>query len=165
MIRERVAINGTVRPLEAEEDLPALQVDPELLGVVSEIWLSRYITATERLEKKFAVHINNVTTRRERAISNLRQKSSQSRRRPLEEAAAAAVSSGSGWSLAWALDENEFPPPSSLVARCDTTEALELMDGTSRKGRLERLKPKKKQKEARRQIAGAGAGAGAGSRV
>jgi hypothetical protein len=157
MIRERVAINGAVRPLEVEEDLPALQVDPELVGVFSEIWLSRYNTATERHEKKFATHINNITTRRECAIAKLRQKSSQSRQRPLEEAEAAAASSeGSGWSLAWAFDENEFPPPSSLVARCDIIEAVELMDGTSRKGLLERLKLKKKQRGARRQIASAG---------
>jgi hypothetical protein len=155
MIRERVAINGAVRPLEVEEELPALQVVPELLGVVSEIWLSRYVTATEHHEKKFATHINNITARRERAIAKLRQKSSQPSRRPLEEAAAAVSSEGSGWSLAWALDENEFPPPSSLVARCDITEALEFMDGTSRKGHLERLKPKMKQKRAKRQIAGA----------
>ncbi|KAN0137895.1 hypothetical protein V8E53_004379 [Lactarius tabidus] len=34
---------------------------------------------------------------------------------------------GEGWSVAWALDDaDERPPPSGLVARCDTAEALAL---------------------------------------
>ena len=34
MIRERVSTSGTVRPLEPECDLPALQIPPEHLGIV-----------------------------------------------------------------------------------------------------------------------------------
>jgi hypothetical protein len=56
-----------------------------------------------------------------RAIAKLQ--SSQSR--PHEEAAVL-----SGWSLPWALDADE--PPSSLVARCDTADALRLARSTKR---------------------------------
>ncbi|KAJ3982298.1 hypothetical protein F5890DRAFT_1416004 [Lentinula detonsa] len=37
-----------------------------------------------------------------------------------------ALLASSGWSWSWALDHNEHPPPSSLVARRDTHEALML---------------------------------------
>ncbi|KAJ3892247.1 hypothetical protein GG344DRAFT_64733 [Lentinula edodes] len=37
-----------------------------------------------------------------------------------------ALLASSGWSWSWALDNNEHPPPSSLVARWDTHEALML---------------------------------------
>lgn len=37
-----------------------------------------------------------------------------------------ALLASSGWSWSWALDHNERPPPSSLVARRDTHEALML---------------------------------------
>ncbi|KAJ3835656.1 hypothetical protein F5878DRAFT_542785 [Lentinula raphanica] len=37
-----------------------------------------------------------------------------------------ALLASSGWSWSWALDQNEHPPPSSLVARRDTHEALML---------------------------------------
>jgi hypothetical protein len=139
MIRERVSTHGTVRPLEAEEDLPALQVAPELLGVVSETWVRRYIAAKERHEKKFAARYNHIAKRRERALAKLRQ-SSQSR--PREEEAVL-----SGWSLPWALDVDELPPPSSVVARCDTAEALGLVHSGKRHLRLAvSVLPKKKQK-------------------
>ncbi|KAI0253635.1 hypothetical protein BJV78DRAFT_1190869 [Lactifluus subvellereus] len=125
MIRERVAIHGAVRPLEGERDLSALQMVPELLGAISERWVWRYIAAQERQEKKFSAHIKHIAKRRECAIAKLRR-GSQSR--PPEEAAVS-----SGWSLAWALHADERPPPSSLVARPDTAEALELARGGKRR--------------------------------
>lgn len=36
------------------------------------------------------------------------------------------LNASASWSLAWALDADERPPPSSIVARRDTQEALEL---------------------------------------
>ena len=131
MIRERVSINGVIRPLEAEQALPALQIIPELLGTVSEHWISRYVAGTEHHDKKFAGHIKRVTKRRERTIANLRQ-GSQSRSG--EEKAAASPE----WSLAWALEADEHPPPSSLVARRDIAEALALARDAKRR-RLRRV--------------------------
>ena len=44
----------------------------------------------------------------------------------------AAEVEGDGWSVAWALDDvDEHPPPSSLIAWCDTAEALVLVRSAS----------------------------------
>ncbi|KAI9452278.1 Alpha/Beta hydrolase protein [Lactarius psammicola] len=120
MIRERVAITGVIRPLEPERDLPALHVDPAQLGMVSARWARVYLARSQRHEKKYAASTRNVARRRERAIALLRSQAS----RVVGEAEKAE---GEGWSVAWALDDaDERPPPSSLVARCDTAEALAL---------------------------------------
>ena len=47
---------------------------------------------------------------------------------------------GEGWSVAWALEDAlERPPPSSLVARCDTAEALALARAATKRKRNARL--------------------------
>jgi len=117
MIRERVATRGVVRPLEPERDLPALQVDLTRLGTVSARWARVYLAGSQRHEKKYAGCMRNVARRRERAIALLRS----------QGVGEAEKAEGEGWSVAWALDDaDERPPPSSLVARCDTAEALAL---------------------------------------
>ena len=122
MIRERVATNGIVRPLEPERDIPALNIDPTTLGIISARWAQVYIAGMQRHEKKFASSIRQIEQRRKRAIALLRSRTEASQ----EEQVAAEVE-GDGWSVAWALDDaDERPPPSSLVARCDTPEVLAL---------------------------------------
>jgi hypothetical protein len=148
MIRERVAIHGAVRPLEAEEDLPALQVVPEILGAIPKHLVWRYIAAKERHKKKYVTRINHIAKRRDRAIAKLRQ-SSQICRNDSEEAAVS-----SGWSLHWALDADELPPPSSLVARCDTAQAFKLACNAKRHLQRADSALSKKRQEARRRTAG-----------
>lgn len=126
IIRERVSINGVIRPLEAEQSLPGLQVMPELVGTISEHWVYRYIAGTEHNEKKYAGRIKHVAKRRERSIAKLQQ-GSQS------HTSEGDVSASSEWSLAWALEVDERPPPSSLVARRDIVEALTLARGAKRR--------------------------------
>jgi hypothetical protein len=122
MIRERVATNGIVRPLEPERDIPALNIDPTTLGIISARWAQVYLAGVQRHEKKYASSIRQIEQRRKRAIALLRSRAEASQ----EEEATAEVE-GEGWSVAWALDDaHERPPPSSLVARCDTAEALAL---------------------------------------
>ena len=123
MIRERVSIHGVIRPLEAEQDLPALQVPPEALGTISELWVHRYIMGTASHEKRFAAHGKQISKRRERAIAKLRLRRSSHSRSTEDPGAEVSVSvSSTGWSLAWALEADECPPPSSLVARHDMVE-------------------------------------------
>jgi hypothetical protein len=127
MIRERISISGTIRPLEPEHDLPALQILPEHLGVVSERWVQRYVAGTKHHEKKFANRIKHLTKRRERAIANLQPvrgseesavphkwiMNTMTARRKRKRKRASSL-------LAWALEvDDERPPPSSLVARRD----------------------------------------------
>lgn len=158
MIRERVSTQGVIRPLEPEDELPALQVPPDLIGALSERAIRRYVEGKERFDKKFSSTIKHIAKHRER---NLKQGSQDTYRRitqlqhylEREREAAGGPSqpstsgadnqqnkgqeSGTGvqegllnaaasWSLAWALDGDERPPPSSIVARRDTQEALEL---------------------------------------
>lgn len=40
MIRDRVGINGIVRPMEAESEIPALNLSPEEIGIVNEVYHS-----------------------------------------------------------------------------------------------------------------------------
>ncbi|KAH9020633.1 Alpha/Beta hydrolase protein [Lactarius pseudohatsudake] len=120
MIRERVATNGTIRPLEPEPDLPGLHVDPAHLGIVSASWVRVYLAYAQRHEKKYAGSMRQITRRRERAIALLRSQDPR-------ETEKGAEAEGEEWSVGWALDDpDERPPPSSLVARCDTAEALAL---------------------------------------
>ena len=127
MIRERVSINGIIRPLEAEQDLTALQITPELLGTVSEHWIYRYIAGTEHHQKKFAACIKRIAKHRERTIAGLQ------RQGPSEfHAGEAKTAAAPEWSLAWALEADGRPPPSSLVARPDVAEGLAFARGAKR---------------------------------
>lgn len=158
MIRERVSTQGVIRPLEPDDELPALQVPPDLIGALSERALRRYVDGKERFDKKFSSTIKHIAKQRER---NLKQGSQDTHRRItqlqhyLEREREAAggpsqpstprldnsqgknqeqgtgvgeglLKASASWSLAWALDGDERPPPSSIVARRDTEEALEL---------------------------------------
>jgi hypothetical protein len=125
MIRERVATHGTVRPLEPERDLTALHVDPAHLRTVSARWAQVYLAGTQGHEKKYGARMRQIARRRERAITLLRSQAMGDAQVEVE---------GEGWSVAWALeDADERPPPSSLVARCDTAEALALARATATK--------------------------------
>lgn len=119
MIRERVATHGTIRPLEPEPNLLALNLDPAELGFISPRWARVYLAGVQRHEKKYAARMRQIARRRERAIALLRSQMSPDER---------AEKGGEGWSVAWALDvdADERPPPSSLVVRCDTADALAL---------------------------------------
>ena len=120
MIRECVTTHGVIRPLEPERDLPALH-DPSHLGLISPRWAQIYLAGIQRHEKKYAGTMRQIARRRERAIALLRSQDSAT-----EKGTGGGVE-GEGWSAAWALeDSEERPPPSSLVARCDTAEALAL---------------------------------------
>ncbi len=145
MIRERVSTHGVIRPLEPETDLPAMQVPSDLIGTLPERALERYITAKERSDRKFAQTIKRIEKQRlrnvDRASRDMNQHIAALQHYLDGEGQADAVpvpstSRGTGrdrvtrttscWNMAWALDEDERPPPSSIVARRDTEEALKL---------------------------------------
>lgn len=137
IIRERVSTRGIVRPLEPEEQLSAFSLPPELVGVVSELALRRYVDAKAKFDKKFSKAYKNIeksrnkhlATAKKHAMHNMVQLQSYLEREERGEAirgvADGLVASGS-WSWAWALDSDEKPPSSSIVARRDTDEAVQL---------------------------------------
>jgi hypothetical protein len=145
MICERVSTRGIVRPLEPENELPALQIAPELIGTLAGRAVQRYVTGKERFDKKFAHAIKRIEKQRLRNIDRASRDMNQhiavlQHYLDRESEAAASGSTGAGadattedgltappsWNMAWALDEDERPPPSSIVARRDTVEALKL---------------------------------------
>jgi hypothetical protein len=143
MIRERVSTRGLIRPLEPETDLPAMQVPLDHIGKLPERAIERYVKSKERSDKKFAQTIKRIEKKRLRNIDRASRDMNQhiaalQHYLDRESQAPVATSSlrGTGtdrmtrstsyWNMAWALDEDERPPPSSIIARRDTEEALKL---------------------------------------
>lgn len=142
MIRERVSTQGVIRPLEPEADLDALNVPPEILGVISELAMKRYIEGRSKFDRKFASTIKAIEKHRkhnlERSGKDInknmsllqdhlekekKHKSAADTKKGIKEGLMAA--SGS-WAWAWVLDGEERPPPSSIASRRDTGEARRL---------------------------------------
>lgn len=143
MIRERVSTRGHIRPLEPENDLPAMQVPSDLIGTIPKRAIERYAKGKERSDKKFAQAIKRIEKQRLRNIDRASRDMNQhiaalqhylDRESPAVTAVSTSMGTGtdqatraaSSWNMAWALDEDERPPPSSIVARRDTEEALKL---------------------------------------
>lgn len=154
MIRERVSTHGVIRPLEPESELSAFSLPPELVGLVSELAMRRYHGAKTKFDKKFHNAYKAIEKHRRKHLERA-QKDAVRNMAQLQQAVAqgpdkdkgkgkeksggkcegeggprtASIGAGGGglavgW--AWALDADERPPPSSIVARRDTHEAVEL---------------------------------------
>ena len=105
MIRERVSTRGTIRPLEPETELPAMQVPPERIGTPSEHAMWRFIAGHAHFEKKFA-----------RAFRRIAKDRQRQRAQQYDDDDSAG----------WDISTDEHPPRGSIVARRDTKEALRL---------------------------------------
>jgi hypothetical protein len=138
MIRERVSTQGIIRPLEHQEDLPAFRLSPQLIGTTPDIVLERYMAAKQAADQKFASTIRGIEKARmrniERASQDFAQRTAALRR---YFRSAGGVGGGEAWRLAWALDADERPPPSSIVGRLDTEEALRFAQAADKKRMLE----------------------------
>lgn len=134
MIRERVSTRGEIRPLEPKEELPAFLVPADVIGVPSENVIRRYIEWKGVFDQKFAKEIEAVEAHRRRimklakkdhskVILHLRElRDGKNKRSASKENL--DVSRSGGW--AWALDDDENPPPSCIASRRDTHEARRL---------------------------------------
>ncbi|KAG2104030.1 uncharacterized protein F5147DRAFT_270934 [Suillus discolor] len=144
MIRERVSTSGVLRPLEPEADLDAFHTPPEIIGVLSELAVRRYMKGKAKFDKKFAKDRHAIQKQRHRNLERSRRDvlkniaqlqdshGSQTKNgkgkahdtvKGIKEGLEAASAS---WFWAWALDVDERPPPSSIVSRRDTDEARRL---------------------------------------
>lgn len=128
--------------MEPEAELPAFQLNADLVGAISELSLRRYIQGKAKFDKKFSRTFKNVIKERKRNLelaheegdvslgyleSYLRKvtEKSDSGQDVLNSPRLQKVTAGS-WNWSWALDEDEHPPPSSIVSRRDTWEARQL---------------------------------------
>ena len=126
MIRERVSIHGIIRPLEPEPELPAMQVSPELIGTPSEHALGRYIAGNARFKKKFARTLRRIAKQRQQNLERS-SRDTQLHVTALQHYLERERTDGNiNGHMDWELDADERPPPSSIVARRDTDEALRL---------------------------------------
>ncbi|KDQ50918.1 hypothetical protein JAAARDRAFT_199615 [Jaapia argillacea MUCL 33604] len=147
MIRERVSTQGIIRPLEPESQLAALQISPNMIGVVSELSARRYLDGMSKFDKKFAHRRKSIAKSRRRnldeakkdTLRNMAKLQSYVNRgdgevpspKGKEKATKKGIQEGlmeasGSWTWAWALDGDENPPPSSIVSRRDTEEARRL---------------------------------------
>ncbi|KAG6332273.1 hypothetical protein ID866_6813 [Astraeus odoratus] len=135
MIRERVSTRGEIRPLEPNDQLVAFSVPSHMIGVISELCVRRYLQGKATFDKKFAKEREWVEKRRRRnnalakesskVILGIRELRDDKPSGKSHLRDGLDPSSGHhGW--AWALDEDERPPPSSIVSRSDTDEARRL---------------------------------------
>ncbi|KAL0579609.1 hypothetical protein V5O48_002381 [Marasmius crinis-equi] len=141
MIRERVSTRGVIRPLEPESELDACHVPHEVIGSLSELAIRRYFDGKRKFDAKFASTIRAIEKHRRKHLErakkdtiknmNVLQNSLEREEKANKEdgnntSIKEALLASSGWSWAWALDGDELPPPSSIVSRRDTSEALKL---------------------------------------
>ena len=137
-----MSIRGVIRPLEAEAELPAFQLKPDLVGAVSETSLRRYIQGKCKYDDKFSGTLKSIARERKRNLKLAHKEGdkslghlesylqrvtekSDSGQDILDSPRLQKVTAGS-WNWSWALDEDEHPPPSSIVSRRDTWEARRL---------------------------------------
>jgi hypothetical protein len=137
MIRERVSTKGVVRPLEHETELGALQL--QSVGQLSEHTINRFLKEREIFDKKFSNTLKSIEKHRCRNLERskhdmtkwlgfLRQFLHKSDDEAETEKRIESVILSPRWNWAWALDEGEDPPPSSIVSRRDTEEARKLAE-------------------------------------
>ncbi len=109
------------------------------MGQVSELAMRRYQDARLKFDKKFSGTYKtiekhrrkNIETAKKDAVRNMTQLQNYIAQdeKPSDETFKGVkdgLFAGGSWSWAWALDTDERPPPSSIVARRDTHEAVEL---------------------------------------
>lgn len=134
MIRERVSTKGIVRDLEPEDDLPAMEMPVDSIGMVNELGVKRYLDAQTIWEKRFKETLKTVAKQRKRNIdaadvedtSRFTKLKASVLSKDKDDEERNKVINSSKWSWAWVVAGDENPPPSSIVARRDTTEARRL---------------------------------------
>jgi hypothetical protein len=128
--------------LEPEAELAAFQLKADIVGVVSELSLRRYIQGKDKFDAKFSGTTKSIAKERKRNLKLAHKEGDESLshlesylqkvteksvggQSVLDSPRLQKVTAGS-WNWSWALDEDEHPPPSSIVSRRDTWEARQL---------------------------------------
>lgn len=130
MIRERVDIRGKIRPLEPDNELQALQMPIEEIGVIKEGPVQRYLTGQALWDEKFKRQSKRVAKRRHRNEKYAKSMLEQAAQEGLlgrtfeEHEDADDYDEAGNWADLSRLGplnlEGENPPPSAIAGRRDT---------------------------------------------
>lgn len=144
MIRERVNINGQIRPLEAEDQLQALRMPKDEIGKIKEGPCMRYIEGQEKMDKKFKKEAQRVEKRRaayEEEAQRILKKAAEyglfdpSKKETFKKGVVIPGGKKGTESDAWEdypsygpTDlADETPPPSAIAGRRDNIESIQLL--------------------------------------
>jgi hypothetical protein len=128
--------------LDPEAELGALRLTADDVGAVCEPSLRRYIQGKAKYDAKFSGTFKSIVKERKRNLKLAHKEGDKSLghlesylqkvaeksdcgQDALDSPRLQKVTAGS-WNWSWALDEDEHPPPSSIVSRRDTWEARQL---------------------------------------
>lgn len=144
MLRERVDVFGHIRPMEPKEDVEALNMKPQEIGIIKEAPVKRWLRGQEMWDQKYKRTAHGVLKKRrhyeekaERLLRNARDQGlvleHESRpqvgrlntgRTSLSANSIGGIDQDRRWGP---LDlHDEFPPPSAIAARRDTVRTLVL---------------------------------------
>jgi Skp family chaperone for outer membrane proteins len=137
MVRERVSTRGIVRPLESEHELSTFRLAPEDVGVISDLSIKRYMDGKKKYDKKFASTVKSIEKQRNKnyqlakkegvkSLSHLQEYLMKAEDERGQERSNEEKELSKSWNWAWALDDSERPPASSIASRRDTSEAINL---------------------------------------
>ena len=100
MIRQRVATNGIVRPMEPEEEMEALRISPEKISVINSGPTKRWLQRHQKWEKTYQRAKRQIQAKRAKEYLTAHQR---------------------GFVGAWG---GEMPPPSALAGRPSVQMAM-----------------------------------------
>ncbi|KAF8891847.1 hypothetical protein BD779DRAFT_1610537 [Infundibulicybe gibba] len=123
IIRERVSTQGIIRALEPEPELDAFKTPQDIIGVLSELSIRRYLDARARFDQKFASTIKSVDKQRHRNLDRAKHEPIRSFTLLHEPSGHESGTSPDGGRPRGSVAS---PPPSSIVSRRDTEEARKL---------------------------------------
>ena len=118
MIRERVSTRGVLRPLESEEDLPALHLPADELGMIKELPAKRYLTGQGLWDVRYSRAAKTVEQHRKKNLEKAHKDGAKIvqtwkdrlAQKKIEETAEGEahdedkfLMGSQGWSWSWAL--------------------------------------------------------------
>ncbi|KAH9927178.1 alpha/beta-hydrolase [Epithele typhae] len=143
MIRERVDVSGSVRVMEPVEEIAALRIPPQEIGVIKEAPVKRWLAGQDAWDKKYRYTAETVLRQRKHYEEKARKLLEHAQQQGSIHEELALQRDGSRTSMRgeissvgdvepqrrWGpLDlKDEQPPPTAIAGRRDTHEAVALL--------------------------------------
>lgn len=79
MIRERVDIHGRVRPMEPEDEIPALRLNPCAVGIIKEAPVRRWYEGQTAMDRKFESSARKIIKQRKKVEARVERMLTEAR--------------------------------------------------------------------------------------